>query len=192
MKIGQQFKTFTVKEYCFYIDHYTKYTDFNSLGLYRSLLENNKLSIEEKIQVREYAHRIFKKRFDFLQLKDPNTFVGVTTLGQELTVADRKQVWNDVRSNQQKILADKRIKHRNFGIYAKHDCGNDNCFMNGVMARQGTWLSDCSMHFKGDRNRYPARDKSEIRKWQRKNKKQLINKELENDIVEEHDIAGDQ
>lgn len=63
MKIGQQFNNLTLKEYFFYIDNYKKYTDFNTLGLYRSIIENEKLSIEEKIFVRDYANKIFQKTF---------------------------------------------------------------------------------------------------------------------------------
>ena len=77
MEIGHKFNTLTLKEYFFYIDNYKKYTDFNTLGLYRSMVENEKLSLNDKIAVREYAHKVFKKTFDFLQLKDPKTFVEV-------------------------------------------------------------------------------------------------------------------
>lgn len=108
MKIDRKFNTFTLKEYFFYIDNHKKYTDFNTLGLYRSLMENEKLSLEEKIEAREYAHKTFRKTFDFLQLKDPNVFAGVSTLGQELTVADKNQLWENIKKNQQKILTDKR------------------------------------------------------------------------------------
>jgi len=88
MEIGRKFNTFTLTEYFFYIDNHKKYKDFNTLGLYRSIVENEYLTIEEKLTVREYAHKIFKKTFDFLQLKDPWTFKAVTYLGQELTRGD--------------------------------------------------------------------------------------------------------
>lgn len=184
MKIGQKFNTLTLKEYFYIIDHYKKYTDFNSLGLYRSIVENEKLTLEEKIAVREYAHRVFKKFFDFLQLKDPVVFIEVSTLGQELTYADEEQLWKNVRQNQQKILAGKKIKHRNFGTYSKHDCGYDTCFMNGLMIRQGSWLGvygNCSMRFKSDNRNYMKDVKSDQRKADRKNKAQIIKKALDND-----------
>jgi hypothetical protein len=133
MKIGRQFNTLTVKEYFFYIDKHKKYTDFNTLGLYRSLSENEKLTVAEKTEVRDYAHELFKKLFDFLQLKDPVTYVDVSTLGQELTKGDKDRIWEDIRISQQKILKDKRIGHRNFGVYSKHNCGYDDCRFNGVM-----------------------------------------------------------
>lgn len=111
MLINQKFNTLTVKEYIFFIDNYRKYTDFNTLGLYRSIIENEKLNLEEKIEVREYTHKIFAKTFDFLQLKDPRTYFAVSTLGQEITKGDEQKMWKDIRGNQQKILADKKIKH---------------------------------------------------------------------------------
>ena len=182
MRIGQILNKLTLKEYFFYIDNYKKYTDFNTLGLYRSILENEKLELEDKIAVREYAHKTFKKSFDFLQLKDPKVFLDVSTLGQMLTVADEKQLWDEIKQSQQKILADKKIKHRNFGDYSKHNCGYDTCFMNGVMIRQGSWLAESDMHFVSDKNKYMAKGKSDRRKADRKNMRQIIQKELDNDL----------
>ena len=181
MEIGQKFNQLTLEEYFFFIDHYKKYQDFNTLGLYRSIIENDKLSIDEKIEVREYAHKTFKKTFDFLQLKDPKVFVKVSTLGQELTKGDDEKMWNDIQKNQQKILADKKIKHRNFGNYSKHNCGYDNCVWNGLMIRQGSWLSETNMHFKGDKNKYQQKLKSDRRKSVRKKEKQIINSELDSE-----------
>ena len=181
MEIGQKFNTLTLKEYLFFIDNYKKYKDFNTLGLYRSIVENDKLTLEDKITVREYAHKTFRKTFDFLQLKDPKTFVDVTYLGQELTKGDEEKIWDDIRTNQQKILADKRIKHRNFGDYSKHNCGYEDCVWNGVMIRQGSWLMESNMHFDSDKNKYQQKLKSEKRKTDRKNMKQIINKELDNE-----------
>jgi hypothetical protein len=176
MEIGQKFNQLTVKEYFHYIDNYKKYTDFNTLGLYRSIIENEKLSINDRIEVRDYAHKVFKKTFDFLQLKDPYTFVIVSTLGQSLTIADEKQIWSNVISNQEKILKDKKIKHRNFGQYAKHNCGNDDCPYNGLMIKQDSILMHSNMHFESDRSKYTARDKSDRRKAERKGKRNLIDK----------------
>lgn len=181
MEIGQKFNTLTLKEYFFYIDNYKKYKDFNTLGLYRSIVENEKLTLADKISVRDYAHKTFKKTFDFLQLKDPKTFVEVEYLGQELTKGDEQNIWDNVRRNQQQILDDKRIKHRNFGEYSKHNCGYDTCVWNGIMIRQGSWLMESNMHFDSDKNQYAAKDKSEKRKADRKNEKRLIKKELESE-----------
>ena len=181
MEIGRKFNTLTLDEYFFYIDNYKKYSDFNTLGLYRSIVENQKLTIDNKIAVRDYAHQIFNKTFDFLQLKDPKTFVEVEYLGQELTKGDEQRIWDDIKKNQQKILADKRIKHRNFGDYSKHNCGYDNCIWNGLMIRQGSWLTESNMHFDSDKNKYQQKLKSDRRKAERKNERQIINKEIDND-----------
>jgi len=181
MEIGRKFNELTVKEYLFYIDNHKKYKDFNTLGLYRSIVENKKLSLDEKIKVREYSHKTFKKTFDFLQLKDPKVFVEVSTLGQVLTNGDKENIWNEIRINQQKILDNKRVKHRNFGTYSKHNCGYDDCPWNGLMIRQGSWLAEGNMHFTGDKNHYVQKLKSERRKSDRRKEKQIINRELNND-----------
>ncbi len=180
MQIGQKFNQLTLEEYFFYIDNYKKYKDFNTLGLYRSIVENEKLSLDEKIKVREYSHQTFKKTFNFLQLKDPKVFVEISNLGQKLTKGDEEKIWNDIHKNQQKILADKRIKHRNFGDYSKHNCGFDNCVLNGLMIRQGSWLSESNMHFLGDKNKYQQKLKSDARKSDRRKEKQILNRELAN------------
>jgi hypothetical protein len=179
MKIGQPFNKLTLKEYQFYIDNHKKYTDFNTLGLYRSIVENEKLPLAEKLELRDYAHAQFQKTFDFLQLKDPKTYMDVCTLGEELTKADEHQLWENIKANQQKILADKKIKHRNFGIYSIHDCGYDTCPFNGMMIHQGSRLAESNMHFDSDKNHGAAVSKSERLKKDRKNRKQIIDEGLE-------------
>jgi hypothetical protein len=47
MKLKEKFNTMTLKEYFFCIEWHESYTGFNTLGLYRSLTENEKLNIEE-------------------------------------------------------------------------------------------------------------------------------------------------
>jgi hypothetical protein len=179
MKIGQKFSNLTLIEYQFYIDNYKKYTDFNSLGLYRSIIENEKLTLAEKLELRAYAHAQFQKTFDFLQLKDPKTFMDVCSLDEELTKADEHQLWENIKVNQQKILKDKKIKHRNFGIYSIHDCGYETCPFNGMMIQQGSRLAESNMHFDSDKNHWAAVSKSERLKRDRKNVKQIIDEELE-------------
>jgi len=178
MKIGQRFNSLTLKEYLFFIDNYKKYTDFNTLGLYRSIIENEKLDLTEKIKVRDYAHKIFKKAFDFLQIKDPKTYFQVTTLGQELTKADEDQIWTEIFASQQRILTDKRIKHRNFGDYSKHNCGYETCQFNGLMIKQGSFLSEGHIHFNGDKNKYQSKLKSEGRKLERRKENSIIESNL--------------
>lgn len=181
MKIGQKFNSLTLKEYFFYIDHYKKYTDFNTLGLYRSIIENEKLTLEEKISVRNYANQIFQKTFDFLQLKDPKTFVEVSYLGEELSKGDEEKIWNEIRKSQQKILTDKKIKHRNFGDYSKHNCGYEDCVYNGLMIQQGSRLAEGQIHFDSDISKYSTKEKSEKRKLDRKNVKNIIKKDFESE-----------
>jgi hypothetical protein len=152
MKIGVKFNQLTYSEYASVLDRHQKYTDFNTLGLYRSILENDKLDLEQKIAVRELAHQKFLKTFEFLQLKDPGTYMKVSTLGQTLTIADKRQLWQNVKIEQQKILKDKRIKHRNFGTYSKHDCGYEHCYYNGMMIRQGSTLSEGCIRFDSDKS----------------------------------------
>ncbi|MGB3181725.1 MAG: hypothetical protein WBB45_10065 [Cyclobacteriaceae bacterium] len=179
MKIGKPFNTLSKSDYEYYIGRHKKYTDFNTLGLYRSLLENDKLTTEEKIAVRELAHGYFRKTFDFLQLKDPVTYLRVSTLGMELTVADENQLWEDIRRNQQEIIKRKRLNHRNFGEYAKHNCGVDHCPMNGVMVKEGSWLVEWHMQFEGDKHRYALKVRAEQTKEQRRNRKRMIDEDAE-------------
>ncbi|SHN43868.1 hypothetical protein [Chitinophaga sp. CF418] len=181
MKIGRQFNTLNLKDYLFFIDNHKKYTDFNTLGLYRSIIENERLTIADKIAVREYAHQTFKRSFDFLQIKDPQTYLEVLTLGQELTRVETKRIWEDIRKYQQKTIAEKRFGHRNFGVYSKHSCGYDTCHLNGVMIRQGSFISDGEIYFGNDKNRYAAKDKSDKRRQERKKAQQMIRKMLENE-----------
>lgn len=179
MKIGQKFNQLTFNEYVFYIDNYKKYTDFNTLGLYRSIVENDNLSLKDKINIREYAHKNFKKTFDFLQLKDPKTYIEVKYIGQELTKGDENQIWDDIRKAQNQILSDKRIKHRNFGDYSKHNCGEESCIYNGIMIRQGSWLTENSIHPLN--HRWSEKTKSKRLKSERKNLKNIIDRELQNE-----------
>lgn len=181
MKIGKKFNTLTLQQYIFYIDNHKKYTDFNTLGLYRSIIENEKLLPDDKITVRDYAHRFFRKSFDFLQLKDPYTFIEVAYLGQEMTKADRERIRDEIRGYQQKVLTAKRIKHRNFGVYSKHDCGYDTCRFNGMMIRQGSFIAESDMYFKGDKRGVAAKVRSNAYRADRKRAQQMIKKELEDE-----------
>jgi hypothetical protein len=134
MKIGQPFNQLTYKEYFFYIPKHKKYTDFNTLGLYRSILENEKLSAEQKIEVRDYANQFFGKFFEFLQVKDPETHCQLSILGQNLSSTEVWHQWT-LKSHDKidKILAAKGIKHCSIGVHSRHLCGHSNCPMNGLM-----------------------------------------------------------
>ncbi|MBX7174147.1 MAG: hypothetical protein K1X72_24455 [Pyrinomonadaceae bacterium] len=179
MEIGQKFNKLTLKEYFFYIENYKKYIDFNTLGIYRSILENEKLSLSEKIEVRDYANQFFQKNFDFLQIKDPFTFFGLSTLGVNLTIADERQFWNEIRKNQEMILKEKKIKHRNFGVYSKHSCGYETCNLNGLMIRQGSFWTEHEMKFDSNKNRWCAKLNSLRNKKSRKKEKKIIQELIE-------------
>ncbi|PHR74532.1 MAG: hypothetical protein COA67_00185 [Lutibacter sp.] len=179
MKIGKKFNKISKGDYFHFIDNYKKYTDFNTLGMYRSICENESLELNDRIEIRDYANVVFGKTFNFYQLKDPKTYFDLTTLGIEMTVADERQVWEDIRVNQEKILSEKKIKHRNFGDYSKHNCGYDDCRYNGLMIKQGSGLSEGSMHFKSDKNLHSGKTKSERIKKQRRNKNQIIRDEFD-------------
>ncbi len=169
MKIGVKFSQLTYSEYMRIIDNHQKYTDFNVLGLYRSIVENDKLDLDAKIAVRALAHERFIKSFEFLQLKDPDTYIQVSTLGETLTVADKRQLWENVRTNQEKILKDKRIKHRNFGIYSKHNCGYEDCYYNGIMIHRGSRIAEANMHFDSDKHSWSKQLKSDRQHVEKRN-----------------------
>lgn len=178
MKIRQKFNLLTYQEYIHIIDNHEKFSNFNTLGLFRSIVETKKLDINQKIAIRDYANQKFYKTFEFLQLKDPKTYFDLKTLGENLTAADEAQIWREIKLNQEQILKDKRIKHRNFGAYSKHNCGYELCPYNGLMIKQGSSLSEGDMRFDSDKCKAAIFAKLENHKKQRKTMKQLIQKEL--------------
>jgi len=179
MKIDKRFNELTISQYKHYIDDYKKYTDFNVLGLYRSICENEKLDLEAKIEIRDYANITFLKTFEFYQLKDPDTYFNLITLGKELTKPDEYQIWENIRTNQERILKDKKIKHRNFGTYSKHNCGIDWCPYDGLMIKKGSKFTESEIHFDSDHKDYGAKKKSEKNKKSRKNIQKIIDDELD-------------
>lgn len=178
MKINRQLNTLSYGEYLRLLKNYSRFTDFNSLGLFRSILENERLTIEQKMEVRNMASSTFPRFFTFLQIKDPWTFERLKLLGQDFTVADERRLWEVIQLNQQKILADKRIRHRNFGTYSKHNCGYATCHFNGFMINQGSILAEGEMHFHTDKSHYPLREKSQLRKRDRKAQGKIIAQRL--------------
>ena len=174
MNIGKKFNLLNAGEYLNYIENHKKYIDFNTLGLYRSILENENLTLVDKIVVRDFANNFFQKTFNFLQIKDPFTYFQLLTLGKSLTIGDEKQLWSQIRINQEKILKDKKIKHRNFGIYSKHTCGFETCNYNGLMIEQDSFLTEHRMSFDSDKNKFCAQLKSERFKKNRKKGKQTV------------------
>jgi hypothetical protein len=182
MKVGKQFNTLTYGEYLHLIENHKKFTDFNTLGLFRSIVETTKLSLEEKLALRTVAVTAFAKTFEFLQLKDPRTYLAVTALGENLTVADENQVWEDIRHNQQRILESKKLKHRNFGTYSKHDCGQEICYMKGLMTKQGSILAyygSGGMGFSSDTRRWFKSEKAARFKQDRKSEQQIVSHRID-------------
>ena len=179
MKIGKRFNQLSKKEYFYYIENRKKYTDFNTLGLYRSICENEKLTLEDKIEVRDFANQTFAKTFNFYQLKDPLTYYKLITLGQELTKADERQIWKEIQRNQQKTLTDKKIRHRNFGEYSKHNCGYDDCPLNGLMITRNSPFAEWHMSFETDHSNNDRRNKSERFRKERKQKTKIIRDQLD-------------
>ncbi|UOQ78852.1 hypothetical protein MUN84_10150 [Hymenobacter sp. 5516J-16] len=151
MKLNRRLNQLTEADYRHLLINYRRYTDFNSLGLFRSLLKNEKLNLEQQICLRDAATEVFPRFYEFLQLKDPATFFRLSTLGQELNIADERAAWKEIGRTQQRILTEKRIRHRNFGMYSKHNCGYDTCPLNGIMIRQGTRIAEGVMKFNTDR-----------------------------------------
>ena len=181
MKIGKKFNQLNIGEYKHYIRNNEKYVDFNTLGLFRSIIENDSLALADKIAVRDLANQFFQKTFDFLQIKDPFTYFELITLGENLTEGDEKRIWNRISENQRKILKGKRIKHRNFGIYSKHSCGYETCHMNGLMIEQGSWFTEHEIRFDSDKNKFTKKLKSERWKKGRKKAGQKIKEIIENE-----------
>ena len=168
MQEEKKYRDLTFDELKVLVQNHKKSTAINTLGFYRSLLENDNLTKEQAIQLRDIAHEHFQKQFNFLQLKDPSTYFKVTMIGQEYTKGDEQNLWRQIVKNQQDILRDKRIKHRNFGTYSIHDCGYDWCPYNGMMVQQGSALAEGSMHFNSDRPKASRQQKSKRNKIERK------------------------
>jgi len=117
--------------------------------------------------------------FDFLQLKDPFTYFKLKTIGLKLTNADKKQIWVDIRNNQERILKNKKIKHRNFGVYSKHNCGIESCPYNGVMVKSDSFMKEHHIKFDSDKTHVFDNTKKYNVNKERKNKKNIIKKQLE-------------
>lgn len=153
MKIGR-LNQLSEAEYRHLLANHRRYTDFNSLGLFRSLLENQKLDDAQRLRLRDAAIEAFPKFYEFLQLKDPDTYLRLSTLDRELTAGDEEAAWEQIRRNQQRLLAAKGIRHRNLGTYARHACGYADCPFNCLMVRPGSRLAESSIHFTSDHRHY--------------------------------------
>lgn len=184
MEIGCKFNTLMLKEYKYYITHAKKYTDFNTLGLYRSITENEKLSLEDKIELRDFANQYFGRFFNFLQIKDPGTYLELIHLGQELNPQQERRAWQELKQSQARILKSKRIRERNFGIYSKHVCGIESCPLNGIMIHYGSVLSDrAEMNFETDK-RYIHSQRGKVKLRRERNWADLAIYEAKQDYYE--------
>lgn len=179
MKIDRPFNTFSKQDYLEIVPEHKKYTDFNTLGLYRSILENENLSLDEKFEVFELANEHFQKTFDFLVLKDPRTWFDLTHLGKELSHSQERDLWQEVKHRQEKILKDKRLGHRNFGTYSKHDCGVPHCPYDGLMVHPKSPLAESHIHFDSDKKTYSVQENAKKRKSDRKKHRRIIDSDEE-------------
>ncbi|MFA8300806.1 MAG: hypothetical protein ACEPOV_11630 [Hyphomicrobiales bacterium] len=173
MKIDKRFNQFTYKEYIYFIDNHKKYKNFNTLALYRSIIENKKLNEDERIKIRDYSNKLFYKFFEFLKVKDLKTYVCLITLGKDLTPIQFNQLEDKIHTEAKNILRKKRIKYHHFGVAIKYDDpeNHQNSFM--IHLKEHKNLVD------SNHNSISKNAKSTHYKKERKNIKQVIQNELE-------------
>lgn len=176
MIIGKPFNTLALEEYYYYIDNRKKYNDFNELWLFRSIFENKNLDEWKMILLRDYIQKNMPKVFEFMQVRHPNLYIKLYLLWKIYTKTDEENLWNLIHINQDKILNKKRIKHRNFWDYSKHNCWYENCPLNGIMLQQWSWFCESSMRSFNN----TKEQKSERRKSERKREKKIITEFLSN------------
>lgn len=120
MKLNRPFNTLSLAEYRHIIPRHSKYTDFNPLALYRSIVENPKLSTAEKQEVLALANQYFQKFYDFLVVKDLHTYAALSRLGlPPLSPAQQWDYDEQLRAQAEKILARKRIRNWRVGTVTK-------------------------------------------------------------------------
>ena len=103
-------------EYHHYIAHHQKYADFNPLGLYRSILENDKLDEAARLEILAFANQYFQRFYDFLFVKDPVTYSRLATLGQGLSETQQRQHLSRVWDRREQWCAEKGILHQRIGV----------------------------------------------------------------------------
>lgn len=120
MKLNRKFNTLSPSEYRDIIKNYKRYANFNPLGLYRSILENPKLNTETQLEILHLANEYFGKFYEFLIVKDIDTYAELTLIGKEpLTHTEYRQYTDKLREKAKKILKEKRIRNWRVGIYTK-------------------------------------------------------------------------
>ena len=115
MKINKKFKQMSMAEYHHYIAHHQKYADFNPLGLYRSILENDKLDEAAQLEILAFANQYFQRFYNFLFIKDPVAYSKLATLGQGLSETQQRQHLSHVWDRREKWCAEKGIRHQRIG-----------------------------------------------------------------------------
>jgi hypothetical protein len=106
----------------------------NTLGLFRSIVENRKLPEEEKAAIRDACREAFPQFYGFLPVKDYRTYWALEALGREMTEADwralKERSWREAAA----WVKQRRIRHRSFGVHSKHEC-EPTCPMLGTMVK---------------------------------------------------------
>ena len=110
MKINKEYDQIPYKKLKDIIMNHKKYADFNIPELYQGILYNEKLNIEQKIDLRDLANEYFPKTFNFLQRKAPRIYYCLVILGEEeyLTEGDKNKIWEDIIHNREKMLKAKK------------------------------------------------------------------------------------
>ena len=120
MKLNRPFNTLTLAQYRQIIPQHARYADFNPLALYRSILENSKLNEAAKQEVLALAKQYFPKFYDFLVVKDFNTYAALSRLGlPPLSPAQQWDYSEQLCIQAEKILARKRIRNWRVGTQTK-------------------------------------------------------------------------
>ena len=89
---------------------------FNTLALYRSIVENRKLDEAAKQEVLVLANRYFQRFYDFLPAKDPQTYFELSLLGQPpLSDAQWRQYYWKIREQGEKLAKEKGIRNHRVG-----------------------------------------------------------------------------
>ncbi|MGF6148844.1 Uncharacterised protein [Kingella potus] len=118
MKLNARFNTFTLPRYREAIANHQRYTDFNPLALYRSIVENDRLGDAEKLEVLALANQAFPRFYRHLLLKDLHTYAALSRLGLEpLCDVQMRQYTAGLRREQDKEFAKRKIRNRRIGVY---------------------------------------------------------------------------
>lgn len=177
MKIGQPINELSPERIREIIKGYKEYTDFNRLGLFRGLLESERITAEERAELQELAIAAFNRYFDFLVIKDSETWWKTLNPGWEAASRnDRYVKWRKIEAKQEAIIKRKGFGHRNFGNYSKHNCCYKDCPLNGIMVKKNDIRRDgCLIWFKSDpTTRKFERDPGEGYKRRGKHRDQAI------------------